>query len=441
MPIAYIATGVNYPDALSAAPAAAALGGPLLLTAPTALPDNVRDELVRLRPALIVVVGGVNAVSDAVFAQLTPLATTSIRRDAGTDRYQTSRIINEGAFPHGATTAFIATGSNFPDALSASAAAGSIASPVVLVNGQASTIDSDTAGLLGALGVTTVKIAGGTAVVSPAIESALDTLYGASAVQRLAGTDRYGTSIAINSASFASAATAYLAVGTGFADALAGAALAGRNHSPLFVVPGNCVPAAVTSAITALGATNRVLFGGTAVLNGGVEFGTECFYPAPVSDGTRAVGAAMPAGTWVSTRPGDFCVWERLSSLDGQPASVIGGSAGYGQQITTVQPSDAGFTSDSCGGWTAVQNAPALTGIPSDGVFLVGQQVPAGLYQAPNSPAVCFWATLSAFSGQPSDIIADNGADTTSTGHTTVQIPATAQGFESDNCGVWTKIG
>lgn len=379
---ALVATGVNYPDALSAAPVAAVLGGPLLLTAPTALPDNVREALVRLKPALIVVVGGVNAVSDAVFAQLTPLATNSIRRDAGTDRYRTFLASNDEAFPRGTTTtAFISTGSNFPDALSASVAAGSIASPVVLVNGQAGAIEFEAGGLLDSLGVTNVKIAGGTAIVSPAIESALDTRYGAPAVQRLAGTDRCGTSVAIKSASFTSTSSAYLAVGTGFADALASAALAGRNHSPLFVVPGNCVP----SAITALGATNRVLFGGTAVLSGGVEFGTECFYPTPLRAGSYAVGSKIPVGTRASTDPAAFCYRERVSSFDGKIASIIANSTGSGQRIVMVEQSDVGFDSDTCGGWTAVQDAPALTTIPSEGIFVVGQQITPGLYLAPNS--------------------------------------------------------
>ena len=124
-------------------------------------------------------VGGVTAVSQTVFAWLIPLATTSIRLDTGIDCCQTSRMIN------------------FADTLSASAAAGSIASPVILVNVQAGAIDSDTAGLLSAWGVTTVKIAGGTPVVSPAIGSALDTVYRPLAVQRPAGTDRYGTSVVI----------------------------------------------------------------------------------------------------------------------------------------------------------------------------------------------------------------------------------------------------
>jgi hypothetical protein len=58
----------------------------------------------------------------------------------------------------------------------------------------------------------------------------------------------------------------YLAVGTGFADALSGAALAGSTSSPLYVVPSTCVPSGVLQEISDLGATKVVLLRGTAVL-------------------------------------------------------------------------------------------------------------------------------------------------------------------------------
>ena len=89
VPVVYVATGLNYPDALSAAPAAAAQGGPLLLTEPGARPDGVLREIERLAPAKIVVVGGVAAVSTVVYGELAQLA-PMVRRDSGADRYETS---------------------------------------------------------------------------------------------------------------------------------------------------------------------------------------------------------------------------------------------------------------------------------------------------------------------------------------------------------------
>ncbi|MBK4346468.1 cell wall-binding repeat-containing protein [Lacisediminihabitans changchengi] len=270
VPVAYVATGTNYPDALSAAPAAAALGGPLLLTAPDSLPAVVAAEITRLAPQLIVVVGGNAAVSPEVYDQLSAM-TPAIRRDSGVDRYETSRTINRNAFPAGSPSAFVATGTNFPDALSASAAAGSVSAPVVLVDGSASAVAPATSELLTSLHVTSVKIAGGTAVVSESLSASLRTVTGVGVVSRLAGADRYSTSVAINNGSFESAPTVFLAVGSGFADALAGAALAGHDHAPLFVTPGNCVYASTLAEMARLGATTHVLLGGPAALTSGVE--------------------------------------------------------------------------------------------------------------------------------------------------------------------------
>ena len=65
-PVVYIASGVAFPDALSAGPAASRQGGPLLLTNPDVLPPSVRQEVQRLSPTKIVIVGGLAAVSAAV---------------------------------------------------------------------------------------------------------------------------------------------------------------------------------------------------------------------------------------------------------------------------------------------------------------------------------------------------------------------------------------
>ncbi len=280
VPVAYVASGMNFPDALSAAPAAAKHGGPLLLTAPGSLPAVVRSELQRLAPDTIVVAGGAGSVSDAVFNELRTLA-PHIRRDAGASRYSTSIAINTAAFAGGSAAVFVATGRNFPDALAASAAAGAKGEPVLLIDGASSAVDQATLNLMTTLGVTKVSIAGGTGVVSTSIENQLRSRLGTSNVVRLSGTDRYHTASAINRAAFTSSPTVYFASGTGFADALAGAALAGRDHNALYVVPNNCVPDFVKSDLTALGTTQRTLLGGTATLGAGVANLTTCATAAP----------------------------------------------------------------------------------------------------------------------------------------------------------------
>ncbi|MCU1638853.1 MAG: hypothetical protein JWL94_1500 [Microbacteriaceae bacterium] len=283
VPVVYVASGATFPDALSAAPAAAAQGGPLLLTTSDGLPAVVRNEVVRLAPRLIVVAGGEASVSAAVYDELATLA-PSIRRDGGADRYEASRTINRNAFPAGSvTTAYFATGANFPDALSASAAAGGRGGAVVLVDGRAPAIDLPTRELMSFLGLSSAYIAGGPDSVSPHLEDSLTDILGASQIVRMSGVDRYAASSSINRLSFSSAPTVYFAVGTGFADALYGAAIAGRENAPLFVVPGDCIPSYVLEDLKALGATARVLLGGPASLGVGVENLTECSTgPTPV---------------------------------------------------------------------------------------------------------------------------------------------------------------
>ena len=274
--VVYVATGANYPDALSAAPAAVKEGGPLLLTRPGDLPDVVREEILRLRPAKIVVVGGPNSVSPDVYDQLSGLTSDSIHRVDGANRYDVSRELVRYAFTS-ADMAYVSTGANFPDALSASAAGGKSGSPVILVNGSSASVDSDTQTLLtDYLKVSAVRIAGGPVSVSPGIESGLAAVVGD--VTRLSGADRFEASISINRDAFPTGPvpTVYLATGLNFPDALAGAALAGKNGAPVYMVRQDCVPEGVLFDMAQKGTTEVTLLGGTATLSPAVQALASC---------------------------------------------------------------------------------------------------------------------------------------------------------------------
>lgn len=260
-PVVYVALGLNYPDALSAAPAAVKEGGPLLLTEGNRLTPVVKAEIQRLDPEKIVVVGGSGVVGPAVFSALKAMQSNTIRL-GGANRYETSRLVVEQAFDSTAV-AYVATGRGFPDALSASAAAGATGSPVILIDGALGSVDAATRNLLQALGVTQTRIAGGTGVVSTGAASSLATV---STVTRSAGTNRFDTSHLVNSAIFTSAEQTYLATGYQFPDALAGAALAGAKSAPLYLVQTACVPADIRMDLILGGAENVTLLGGTGVL-------------------------------------------------------------------------------------------------------------------------------------------------------------------------------
>jgi len=57
-PIAYIATGLDFPDALAGGATAALKDGPVLLVSATSIPKATHDELTRLKPKRVVVLGG-----------------------------------------------------------------------------------------------------------------------------------------------------------------------------------------------------------------------------------------------------------------------------------------------------------------------------------------------------------------------------------------------
>ncbi|NYF10076.1 putative cell wall-binding protein/protocatechuate 3,4-dioxygenase beta subunit [Leifsonia sp. AK011] len=278
--VVYVTTGTLFPDALSAGPAAAYEGGPLLLVRPTDVPTSVIDEIERLSPDRIVVIGGEPSVSAAAFNQLTAIdPTIEVTRIAGANRYDTSRKVTAAAFPE-ATVAYIATGVNFPDALAAGGAAGSKDAPVILVQGGATDLDQATADLLGDLGVTEVKVLGGPTSVSGGIESDLKALLGASKVERFAGINRYDTARLVNKEAFldtnASPSYVFLSTGSNFPDALAGSAWAAKEDSPLYTVETNCIPPAVLADISELKPDNLVLLGGTPTLSEAVANLTPC---------------------------------------------------------------------------------------------------------------------------------------------------------------------
>lgn len=260
----YIASGADFPDALSAASLAGAANGPLLLVQRTGVPAAVMTELRRLKPDRIVVAGGPGVVSDAVHTTLRTVAPTVDRR-FGADRYATSRALALDAYrTRGASVVYLATGSEFADALAAGPAAASVDAPVVLVPGSGSEIDDATLALLRTLGTTRVVIVGGTGAVSGGLESSLRTA--GFSLTRYAGADRYATASLIAAAHFSNSAGSYLATGTGFADALSGGAAAGALGAPLFTMRPGCVPVAAHSALTAQDPDTMMLLGGFGAL-------------------------------------------------------------------------------------------------------------------------------------------------------------------------------
>ena len=210
-----------FADALAGGPLAAAKHAPLLLTSSGSLDAVTKAEITRVLPAggTVYVLGGTSAVSDAVTSAIGGLGDVA-QRIAGADRFATAVAI-AGAMGD-PSTVFEASGTNFPDALSAVPAAIATHGAIVLTNGSAQS--SATLGYLGAHATIRYAIGGPAAWADP------------SAVA-LAGATRYATSQAVALAFFPDATGISVASGVTFPDALAGGVLAGTTNQPMLLVP------------------------------------------------------------------------------------------------------------------------------------------------------------------------------------------------------------
>jgi putative cell wall-binding protein len=258
-------SGVNFPDALSAGPVAAAFDAPLLLTHPTSLVEDIRLELERLSPLEIIILGGVAAVSQALEDQLVS-AGYSVTRIAGTNRYETSVLTSQLAFQT-ADTVFIVAGENFPDALAGSAAANTFMAPLLLLPGKSTAVNPVVASYLSDLQPSKIFVLGGPAVVYDELVSALGA-YGD--VERVWGANRIDTSVEIAKRFFSSAQAGIITFGWNFPDALAGSMLASKLGIPIFTSSNNCVNRAVINEFRRLGANSGYVLGGEGVLSGQV---------------------------------------------------------------------------------------------------------------------------------------------------------------------------
>lgn len=275
LPVLYIANGMNYPDALSAGPAATAQGGGVLLVAPDAIPAAVLGEIQRLDPQRIVVAGSAASVSDAVFDQLQDLVPNTVRI-GGESRYETSEKIVRDAFPTSTHVAFFVTGRNYPDALSAGPAASHLGGPVILVDGAAGALSAATKQLIRDYAITDVRIAGSWDSVSFGIESSFyDTIlpFGTPTVERYNGASRYDTAAFVNEDVFDNVShfeSVVIASGAGFADALAGGTLAGARDVPMYLSQPTCLPGYVANFAASKGVKKVTFLGGPGTISDSV---------------------------------------------------------------------------------------------------------------------------------------------------------------------------
>lgn len=171
VPVVFVATGKDFPDALAGGALAGRLGAPILLTDDDTLRTVTKDALTALNPAAVVVLGGDGAVNGTVFDAIADLVPDTTRL-AGDNRYETSAAIS-ALYEQDLDRAFVATGNNYPDALTGSALAAYEGVPVLLTDDNLPDVSIDALTVLSPQGVT---LLGGPSTISDATAVTLDSL-------------------------------------------------------------------------------------------------------------------------------------------------------------------------------------------------------------------------------------------------------------------------
>jgi uncharacterized protein YjdB len=257
-----ITSGLDYPDALSAASLSKLKDAPILLTPKDALEAVTIAELKRLKATNAIIIGGTGVIGTGVEKQLTALG-IGITRIGGKDRYDTCEKVAQIV---GTDNGIIVSSAlNFPDALSIAPIAGIKGMPILL--SPKDSLDPNIAAFIKGKSIPVSYVVGGTGVLDSTIDSSVPNST------RLSGDTRYATNLSVNNQFTGSLNfnTIYLASGNNFPDALCGAALAAKNNAPIFLTDQNSISDAAIKFIKSQNVQHVVILGGTSSVSQSVE--------------------------------------------------------------------------------------------------------------------------------------------------------------------------
>lgn len=261
--VVYLASGTDFPDALAGAALAGKQEVPVLLVRHGQIPAPVASQLSRIKPGNIVILGGTGAVSNAVRDAAQAYTSGSVTRMSGANRYETAAAIAD-TYPTDLSTVYIASGTDYPDALAGSALAGRNDRPMLLTN--PTQLPSATRAALDRIKPGQIVILGGTGAVSNTVLNQLRD-YTTGEVTRIAGADRYETSALIASTFPGNRSRVFVATGLDFPDALSGSALAAKEANPVLLATPTRLPNTVGNAIDGLNPGAGVVLGGYTSIN------------------------------------------------------------------------------------------------------------------------------------------------------------------------------
>lgn len=139
-----IASAYSVVDGVSATPLASIKNAPILLVDKNEVTNSTKEELKRLNPSNIILIGGTDVVNDNIYKEVKSiLPSASIKRIGGINRYETSlNIAKEMSKYKNIDKIYVAGGHGEADALSIASKAGEDKAPIILTPKDDLTYDS-----------------------------------------------------------------------------------------------------------------------------------------------------------------------------------------------------------------------------------------------------------------------------------------------------------
>lgn len=238
-----IVNGDIIADGISATPLAATYDAPILIVKKDTLPQVINEELKRLNPEEIIVIGGVNTISNSVYNSISSNTNAKMSRIWGADRNETSlKIADKIDDDHDVNTVFIANGFKGDiDALTIAAKAGQDKQPIILTD--KSTIPTDTYSWMKTESLTNAYFIGGPDTLDTEIIHKMaeitKTTSGSIYYNRVYGADRHQTNAKVMEKFYPQSDldSVLVARSDKLSDALIAGPLAAKLNSPILITP------------------------------------------------------------------------------------------------------------------------------------------------------------------------------------------------------------
>ncbi|HBF4079502.1 cell wall-binding protein Cwp10 [Clostridioides difficile] len=225
-------------DGLTATPLASVKNSPILLSSNEKLPQKTVEELKRLNPSKVIVIGGNNSMPNSVVEAINAVnSKISVQRIGGDTRYQTSiNIAKEIDKTNNVSKLYIGAGNGEADSLSIASLAGKEKTPIVLT--QKDGVDSEAEQFIKSNKVSNIYFIGGIEKISnKAIEQVGKIANKDISKNRVAGQTRQETNAKVIDKFYSQSKLDGVVVANQdkLIDALAVGPLAAKNNSPVIL--------------------------------------------------------------------------------------------------------------------------------------------------------------------------------------------------------------